>query len=103
MSIRITVKSAELRERSITTKKGPRAIFEQAAYAHTSDRNGNPNPYPERITLTIWGNADGKPEHAPYEPGEYTLAPSSFRVGAYGDLTCSPRLARVAQPAARAA
>jgi hypothetical protein len=103
MSIRITVKSAELRERSINTKKGVKPLFEQTAYAHTFDRNGQPHPFPEKIVLAIWGDREGKPEHAPYEPGEYTLAPSSFYVGGYAALEMAPRLVRVAASAARAA
>jgi len=102
MSIRITVKSADVRQR---TKKATGEIFanEQTAYAWLLDRNGKPEEYPTKITLTHWMR-DGRPEREPYPPGEYTLHASSFTVGDYGAIECSPRLVPVAaQAAARAA
>jgi hypothetical protein len=102
MSIRITVKSTDLRPR---TKKGTGEVFayEQTAYAWLCGRDGKPEEYPSKITLTIW-QRDGKAEHPAYEPGDYTLAPASFTVGDYQSLNCSPRLVRIAaQAAARAA
>jgi len=90
MTIRVTVKNTDLRQR---TKKGTGEIFayEQQAYAWLFGRDGKPEEYPEKITLTIWMR-EGKPEHPAYAPGEYTLAPASFSVGEYGSLQCSPRL-----------
>lgn len=99
MSIRITVKSAELTER--TTKTGKK-MFTQKAWAHLLGRDGKVEEYPTRIELTIWGNAQGNPETPPNPPGDYTLAPGSFYVGDYGRLEVSPRLVPVAQ-ATRAA
>lgn len=102
MSIRITVKSTDLRPR---TKKQTGEIFahEQTAYAWLVGRDGMPEDYPQKVTLTIWMR-DGKPEHEPYAPGDYTLAPTSFSVGDYASLQVSPRLVRVAaQATARAA
>lgn len=102
MTIRVTVKSTAIRER---TKKGTGEIFahEQQAYAWLFDRDGKPEEYPQKITLTIWLR-NGQPERAPYPPGEYTLAPTSFTAGDYGRLECSPRLVPVAaQATARAA
>jgi hypothetical protein len=97
MSIRITVKNTELRAR---TKKGTDTVFahEQTAYAWLFGRDGKPEEYPQKITLTIW-QRDGKPEHPPYPPGDYTLAPASFTAGDYGRLEVAPRL--VAIPAAK--
>lgn len=93
MSIRITVKSTDLRAR---TKKGTEEVFafEQIAWAHCFDRNGTPDPYPTKVTLTIWVR-DGKREHEAYPLGEYTLDPRSFTIGDYGSLQCSPRLVAV--------
>ena len=101
MSIRITVKSTDLRPR---TKKQTGEIFahEQTAYAWLCDRNGKPEEYPQKVTLTIW-QRDGKPEQAAYPVGEYTLAPSSFAVGDYGQLNVSPRLVPVAAQQRQAA
>lgn len=91
MSIRIIVKSADLIERDV---KG-RAIYEQTAWAFTVDRNGKPNDYPERIRLTFWTDKSGTMEGKAYPPGDYTLGPTSFYVGEYGSLHCSPRLVPV--------
>lgn len=97
MSIRITVKSADLTQRDA---KG-RTLYEQTAWAFTCDRNGKLNDYPERIRLTFWTDKAGNMEGKAYAPGDYTLAPNSFYVGDYGSLQCSPRLVPVAQAPAR--
>ena len=87
MSIRVSVKSAEVTEKPITTKKGkPMVLRSQAVYAHTADRQGRANPYPERVELLL---DDGQP---PYAVGDYTLSPASFFVGAFHRLEVSPRL-----------
>jgi hypothetical protein len=93
MSIRITVRSSELRQR---TKKATGEIFanEQVGYAWLFDRSGKPEEFPVKVTLTHWVR-NGKPESDAYPPGEYTLHPASFTVGDYGTLNCSPRLVPV--------
>lgn len=93
MSIRVIVKSAEVRERTL---KNGRTLWEQNAYAVTCDRNNKPNDYPEKIVLAIWSDKQGNPEREPYAPGDYAIAPSSFYVGDFGALTMSPRLVPLA-------
>lgn len=97
--IRIEIKSTEVRTISGTSKAGkPYSIRDQEAYAHTVGRDGQPRPYPERISLQL---EDDQP---PFEPGLYTLAPSSLYVGDYGRLMLGrPQLARVQPAVAKAA
>lgn len=94
MSIRITVKSIELRPR---TKKGTGEIFanEQTAYAWLVGSDGKVEEYPTKITLTHWLR-NGQPERPPYPVGEYALAPASFTVGDYGTVNVSPVLVALA-------
>jgi len=103
MSLRVTIKSTDLRER---TKKATGEIFayEQVGYAWLCGRDGKPEEYPTKITITHWVR-NGRPETPAYEPGEYTLSPASFEVAEYGELKVhTPRLVRVAaQATARAA
>lgn len=84
--IKIEVKSADTTRSTGTTKAGKQFPRKQTAYAFTLDRNGNPNPYPERISLVIWDNEQ------PYASGIYELAPTSLYVGEYGELKLSPHL-----------
>lgn len=92
MSIRIEVKSTDLHPREVT-QRGTGKVFkflEQTAWAHTTDPQGNPNPYPEKITVSL---PRGVSE--PYAAGDYTLHPASFYVGQFGSLEMSPRLVPV--------
>lgn len=95
--IRIEVKSTEVRSISGTSKTGkPYNIRDQEAYAYTVGRDGQPRPYPERISLQL------EDDQAPLEPGIYTLAPASLYVGDYGRLMLGrPQLVK-AQPVAAA-
>lgn len=85
--IKIEVKSTAIQPRTITVKSGARAgqqmtFHEQDAYAFTTDDEGNPRPYPQRITLNI-----NVPEgQAPYAPGFYMLDPSCFFVDRFNAL-----------------
>jgi hypothetical protein len=83
MSIKIEVKRAEKSHRAIASKKTGAIVefFEQTAWAHTLDRNGNPSEYPERINLTLEKTQD------PYSAGYYTVDPGCFFVGDYDRLT----------------
>ena len=98
-NLRFTVRSTDLRPR---TKKVGGEVFahEQTAYVWLFDRDGKLEEFPTKTTLTIW-QRDGKPEHPPYSPGEYSLHPSSFTIGDYGSLNCSPRLVAVPSAAAK--
>jgi len=92
MSIRIEVKSTELVQRTVTQRSTNKqfSFAEQTAWAHTVDTNGNPNPYPEKIRVTL-----PRGQENAYPVGEYTLHPGSFYVGQYGDLAMSVRLVPV--------
>jgi hypothetical protein len=91
MTIRIEIKSTALETRPVTSKAGKHFTFlEQTAWAHTYGPNGEPNPYPEKLRVTL---PRGQTEA--YPPGEYTLHPASFYVGQWGDLELSTRLAPV--------
>jgi len=91
MTIRIEIKSTDLRDRQITAKSGKAYTFkEQTAWAHTCDQHGNQNPYPEKVTVTL-----PRGQEEPYPVGDYTLHPGSFYVGSFNSLEMSPRLAPV--------
>lgn len=79
--LKIEIKSPLVTEISGTSKAGkPYFIRKQAAWAHTYDAQGNLNPYPERIELSL---NDGQ---EPFNPGVYTLSDKSFFVGDFGKL-----------------
>lgn len=106
--IKIEIKSTQVIPRTINVKTGPRAgqqmtFHEQDAYAFTTDEQGNPRPYPQRITLNI----EIEKGQQPYAPGFYMLDPSVFFVDRFnslqiGRIKLKPITAQ-AQPAARAA
>lgn len=74
--MKIEVKSTELVERAITTKRGePATLREQTLWIH------NGEAYPERARLTL--NRDQQP----FAPGFYTLSPRCFRIGRFGELS----------------
>ena len=62
----------------IRNKRGGGTYSVQAAYAHTHDRNGQPNRYPERFN--IFPPRDEKGNAIPYQPGTYVIAPQSLRI-----------------------
>ena len=85
--IKIEIKSADTNPRDITAKSGPNAgrqmtFHEQDAYAFTSDENGTPRPYPQRIILNI----DRQKGQQPYAPGMYLVCPSSVFVDRFNNL-----------------
>lgn len=90
--IQISVKSTELRNQRGTAKASGKAydLHFQTVWAHTSDRAGNPNPYPEKVEIILDKNSDGAPMY--YPVGEYTLAPNSIYVDRSGNLSITPRL-----------
>lgn len=80
--LKIEVKSPLVTEISGTSKAGkPYFIRKQSAWAHTYDDKGNPNPYPERIELSLNDGQD------PFPVGNYTLSDKSFFVGDFNSLT----------------
>lgn len=74
--IRVEIQSENVIERegvSSTTGK-PFRTRKQTAYLH---RDGM--PYPDRFEISLG-------DQKAYKPGQYFLAPQSFRVGKFGDL-----------------
>lgn len=88
MSIRIEVTEGVITPRQQVSKKSGEVMtfFEQSAWAYTTDRDGKPHPYPQRIVIN---HRDGS---KPYPVGNYTISPESFYVGRFGRLEMSPRL-----------
>lgn len=75
----------EIASKAFTTKRGKArgtgndyVIYRQEAYLH------NGHHYPERFEVPL--SAEEGKEPVPYEPGFYTLCPSSLKVGEYKDL-----------------
>jgi hypothetical protein len=68
----------------IPTKRGQ--MRKQQAYAHTFQRNGQPNKYPVPAEVIVPDDAQ------PFAPGHYTLAPQSIYTDQYGQLKLSPVL-----------
>ncbi|MEJ7685531.1 MAG: single-stranded DNA-binding protein [Variovorax sp.] len=100
--IKIEIHSAAFRvNEGVSMKSGKPKPYKRASqviYAFTMDRDGKPNPYPEKgeITLPMDRNTN---EPIPYQPGTYTLHPSSFFIGDFGAISVAPKLQPVAAKA----
>jgi len=82
MPLRIEIKSPVITEISGISKAGkPYNIKKQVGWAYTYDNQGAPNPYPERIDISI---ADGQ---AAYPIGNYVLSDKCVFVGDFNSLT----------------
>lgn len=92
--IKVSVTSTEVRNQSGNAKATGKAysLNFQTVWAHTYDRSGKPNPYPEKVEIILDKNEQGAALFWPI--GEYTLAPESVYVSRNGVLTIStsPRL-----------
>ena len=97
--INIEIKSPEVKTKSgIAAKSGkPYSIREQEGWAFTFDRNGKPNPYPVKLSLSL------RDEQPPYQPGVYTICPSSLYTNRFDQLEISPVLIPFDQKALKAA
>lgn len=86
--IKIEINSAEVRVKSGTSARTgkPYSIREQDGWAHTCDRQGKPNQYPVRVSISLGD------DQAPYAPGAYTLAPESIYTNRFNQLEISPVL-----------
>ena len=81
MSLRIEIKSAVINEISGTSKAGkPYHMRKQSGWVYTYDQDGSPNPYPERIEISL---ADGQKEYA---IGNYLLSDKCLYVGDFNSL-----------------
>lgn len=93
--IQISVKSTDVRNQRGNAKASgkPYDLNFQTVYVHTFDRNGKPNPYPEKVEIILEKDDQGSPLY--YPVGEYTLDPRSFYVTRSGDLGLQPRLLKI--------
>ena len=73
--IQISVKSTDVRNQRGNAKASgkPYDLNFQTVYVHTFDRNGKPNPYPEKTEIILEKNEEGAALY--YPVGEYTLDP----------------------------
>lgn len=94
--IQISVKSTDVRNQRGTAKASGKAydLNFQTVYVHTFDRNGKPNPYPEKTEIILDKSDDGAALFYPI--GEYTLAPQSVYVSRNGDMAIQPKLVKIA-------
>lgn len=96
MTLKVTILAGTVRENKGLAKAPPHNpyhMFFQTGYVHTYDKTtGEPNPYPEKIELTLetTGTKDD-PKPVIYPAGEYQLHPASFYVGKFG-LEVAPKL-----------
>lgn len=90
--IKFTVISQTTREnKGIGTKSGkPYHMFFQTAYAHTYDKSGELNPFPEKVELICEVDASTNMPKT-YAPGKYQMHPASLFMGQYG-LEVAPKL-----------
>lgn len=87
MSILIEIENTQIVERSGVSErtKKPYTIREQQALMFREGER-----YPERIKISLDEGASA------YQPGRYTLHPSSFSVSRFGAMQVRPLLVRVA-------
>lgn len=97
--IKIEINSAEVRVKAGTSARTgqPYSIREQDGWAHTCDRQGKPNQYPVRCTITLGD------QQAPYAPGAYMLAPESLYTNRFNQLEIAPVLKPINAAALKAA
>lgn len=93
--LKITITSTAIREMKGTGKVSgkPYHMAFQTAWIHTTEKDGTPLPFPEKIELNLDKAEDGA--FLFNNPGEYTLHPSSLYVNADGKLTVAPRLVAI--------
>jgi len=78
----IEIEDAALETR---TKKDNSGTYQmQTGYAHTVDRQGNPNRYPEKIVF--FPPRDNQGNAIALKVGKYYLGPGSFRIANNGQL-----------------
>jgi hypothetical protein len=99
--IKFTVASKDVREMKGNAKASgkPYHLFFQNAYAHTLDKSGQLNPFPEKTEIMLETVKDefGVPVPKVYEPGEYQLHPASIYVDRQGGVAVAPRLVPLAK------
>ena len=96
--IKVSVTSTEVRSYSGNAKASgkPFTLNFQTVWVHTSDRQGNPNPYPEKVEIILEKNTEGSALFYPI--GDYQLAPNSIYVDRNGNFAVAPRLVALPKP-----
>jgi hypothetical protein len=90
--LKVTITSASFREMKGTGKVSgkPYHMAMQTAYLHTIDRDGVHAPFPEKTEISLEKDEQGL--FMNYQPGEYTLHPSSVYVDRDGKVAATLRL-----------
>lgn len=81
-------------KRGTSAKTGkPYVIREQEAWIWFYNRDGKPQPHPQRVILTL------DDDQNPYEIGAYILDPASLYADRFGQVAIRARLRAAAAPA----
>lgn len=80
--MKIEITDGEVTERTVSHEKGSFTVREQEGFLFMTDDA----KYPTRFTLQVSEGSDG------WKPGLYELAPSSFFVNRFGQLTLKREL-----------
>lgn len=90
--IRVEVSSSTVETKSGTSSRTGKSysIREQECWVHTTDKQGQVRPHPERAVVPLDDN------QAPYPVGSYFICPSSVYVGRFGMVGIRLRLRPVA-------
>lgn len=96
--IRVEVTSAAVETKTGTSNRTGKSytIREQECWVHTTDKNAQSRPHPERAVVPL---DDNQP---PYPVGSYFICPSSVYVGRFGMVGLRLRLRPVAAASASA-
>lgn len=93
--IKVTVTSTAVRRQQGVSKSTGKAydMSFQTAWFHTFTKDGQANPFPEKVEVILDKDADGAALF--YAPGEYQLHPSSIYVDSRGNVAVAPRLVAI--------
>jgi hypothetical protein len=97
--IKIEVKSefVHVKQGTSTRTNRPYEIREQEAYAFVLDRDGNAQPYPQKVRIML------EKGQFPHPVGTYTLAPESLFVDRFDQISIRARLRPVSTQGVKAA
>lgn len=95
--LKVEITDPAVNVRSGTGPRGAWQSREQTAWVFLFERNGNPQPHPQRMILRLDESQQG------YPVGKYELDPSSFYLGDFGRLNVFARLKPVVAAANRSA
>jgi len=94
--IKVSIASTDVRTVSGVSAKTqkPYSLSFQTMWVHLSDRQGNRNPYPEKVETILEKNDAGAPLYYPI--GDYELGPSSVYIDRQGNWALRPVLVKAA-------